>query len=454
MFFSYGHVYDLMRASSFFGPGVGRHRYLAPLWIILLVVGIWFLLRNSYRLALGSRNLNLVFGLLLIIPVAQIIFDCIEEELLRNQLEVSSYSQENNLFVEDGSFESLPDIYYIILDEYTRQDTLREIYDFDNTIFLDYLDSLGFYVARCSQSNYANTTLSLMSSLNLNYIEEMDIDYSEKSGSNELFSLAPYLDHSQTRLILENAGYTYIAFETGYAWADITSADYYLQPTYRSNDPSQFLLNLNEFEFLFLKTTFGRVLADATLLLPQLHLNRAHQAQRLRVNYVLDELEKMTDLPSPKFIHAHIISPHGPYVFDHRGEIPDDTSDVMLGYPGQVEYLNSRMVKILGKVLADSDVPPIIILQGDHGPRGIEVISGTSAKEHRMNILNAYYMRGEKLQDLYSSISPVNTFRLVLNEVLGKEYSLLTDIAFWSSAKSPFSFDVVPNKCENLKDHE
>ena len=53
-----------------------------------------------------------------------------------------------------------PDIYYIILDGYSRDDTLQDFFDYDNSQFLKALEDMGFYVARCSQSNYAQTQLS------------------------------------------------------------------------------------------------------------------------------------------------------------------------------------------------------------------------------------------------------------------------------------------------------
>ena len=63
--------------------------------------------------------------------------------------------------------EQLPDVYYIILDGYGRDDSLLEIYNYDNSSFLDNLSDLGFYTANCSRSNYAKTRLSLTSSLSV-----------------------------------------------------------------------------------------------------------------------------------------------------------------------------------------------------------------------------------------------------------------------------------------------
>ena len=66
-----------------------------------------------------------------------------------------------------------PDIYYIILDAYSRDDVLQDFYQYDNGPFISELEALGFYVARCSRSNYASTRLSLPSSLNMDYIDNL-----------------------------------------------------------------------------------------------------------------------------------------------------------------------------------------------------------------------------------------------------------------------------------------
>jgi hypothetical protein len=57
-----------------------------------------------------------------------------------------------------------PDIYYIVLDAYGRQDVLADLYNLDNRPFLDYLEGKGFYVASESHSNYMQTVFSIPAS--------------------------------------------------------------------------------------------------------------------------------------------------------------------------------------------------------------------------------------------------------------------------------------------------
>ena len=75
-------------------------------------------------------------------------------------------------------------------------------------------------------------------------------------------------------------------------------------------------------------------------------------------------------------------------------------------------------------MLKESEIPPIIILQSDHGQRphhpGI-VIGGNEWKK----ILNAMYLPGMDADMLYDNIAPVNTFRLIFNYYFGTDYPLL-----------------------------
>jgi hypothetical protein len=110
-----------------------------------------------------------------------------------------------------------PDVYYIILDAYGREDVLRSAAGYDNSTFLNALRQRGFYVADCSQSNYAYTEFSLTSSLNYNYVENL--------GHSERRAL---LRQSAIRSFFEANGYRIVAFPTGWPFTEWRDADLYL----------------------------------------------------------------------------------------------------------------------------------------------------------------------------------------------------------------------------------
>jgi hypothetical protein len=95
--------------------------------------------------------------------------------------------------------------------------------------------------------------------------------------------------------------------------------------------------------------------------------------------------------------------------------------------------------KAVTTLLADSATPPVILIQGDHGP-------WLQYGSDQFKILNAYYLPGHN-DLLYPSISPVNTFRLVFDTYLGADYPLLEDISYDSPVPNVFNFTKESNPC-------
>src|SRR5512147_1082969 len=164
LFFSYGHLYSIIETYSLAGLSIGRHRILAPIYLVILAMGVWWITRPKRNLRLLTQTLNVVALAAVALPVLQISVYSIQE---RSVAAAEPSSSPQNLRIAGD--QPAPDIYYIILDSYTRDDILKSFYKYDNSSFLNDLSDLGFYVARCSQSNYAQTHLSLASSLNMDF---------------------------------------------------------------------------------------------------------------------------------------------------------------------------------------------------------------------------------------------------------------------------------------------
>jgi len=100
------------------------------------------------------------------------------------------------------------------------------------------------------------------------------------------------------------------------------------------------------------------------------------------------------------------------------------------GYIGQVEYINQQIKEIIDLILTKNSEPPIIIIQGDHGSR--ITLNWQNPEQtnwgETYSILNAIYLpKIQKDSVLYSSISPVNTFRMVFNQYFGRDLEYLDD---------------------------
>ena len=103
---------------------------------------------------------------------------------------------------------------------------------------------------------------------------------------------------------------------------------------------------------------------------------------------------------------------------------------------------------MLQQIIDSSEIPPIIILQGDHGPSSLLANDlsnpGDRNLTERLPILNAYYLPGGGAdQHLYAAITPVNSFRVVLNRFFDGDYELLGDANFFATWAAPYKLDDV-----------
>lgn len=433
-FFSYGRLYQFLEAINPASLVVGRHRILAPIYLVVFGIAVWWFARWKGDLRVLTRALNIAAVTALLFPVLQISLYTFREANARIP-EASANLQS----LQSSLGESPPDIYYIILDGYSRDDVLKQFYHYDNSAFLKELNALGFYVARCSQSNYSQTQLSLSSALNLNYLSAFGNRFTEDR--TDRVGMPGLIKRSLVRQSLEDLGYTMVAFETGYFWTQVEDAGVYISPKSSAASLLNISSGLNDFESLLIRTSAGLIVVDAATVLPgfvRSTLDDPLEIHRQRVLFTLDQLGNLGKMQGPKFVFAHIVSPHKPFVFGPNGESVQQDENPLVGYRDQVVYLNTRMIPLLQQIISDSASPPVIVIQGDHG--GVETNT-----EDRLAILNAYYLPENGSQYLYESITPVNTFRLIFDTYLGGQYDLLEDTSYFSNYQQPYKFTPIPN---------
>ena len=397
----------------------------AGLLTLLAIKGVWA--------RLGGRTwmpayLNLVMVLGLLFPAYQLVEGIVRQPLLDKGVVRNVQASVGELRLDCSD---TPDIYYIILDGYGRADSLKDLYGFDNEPFLEFLRHKGFYVAAESHTNYTQTFFSIPSSLNFDLIEP------PLDGINEQVYFSNLMRHNKFMRALKGCGYRTVAIESGYFFTDHPVVDIYLQSG----------IGTNEFENLLLADSPLDVLAEPLNLKPP---EFSFEAHRQRVLYSFEKLEELPKTTGPKIVFAHIISPHPPFVFDSSGQpIEPDSSyylgdgddyqgsldEYLEGYPEQVQYVNHRLERVIESLLANSSSLPIIILQGDHGPgsRLVWEAPEQTCLWERTPILNAYYFPEGGERFLRPSISPVNSFRVVLNAYFGAELPLLPDDTYFTS---------------------
>src|SRR4030065_384386 len=77
-----------------------------------------------------------------------------------------------------------------------------------------------------------------------------------------------------------------------------------------------------------------------------------------RVLYTLEKLkyDDVPAMPGPKFIYAHIISPHPPFVFMPNGDFKFQAEEDTQGYANQVAFINQRIEEIVKDIIDHSAV--------------------------------------------------------------------------------------------------
>lgn len=163
---------------------------------------------------------------------------------------------------------------------------------------------------------------------------------------------------------------------------------------------------------------------------------RIEGLHRERVLFALERSPKLASSQGPVFAYVHILCPHEPFVFDAQGSTPPplvdsrgwspETPEARHAYVEQTQYLNGRILQMVDEILAAATRPVVIVLQGDHGPR-LLLKPGEDCDPNRLKILNAYLFPDRRYEKLSDSISPVNTFRVILSQYLGYDIPLLPD---------------------------
>ncbi len=430
LFFTYGHIYSLLSEKY---PDFNLDPWMAGGCLLLFVAVLYWATRPKLNFASSTAGLNTIVLALVVFSLWQIIFGT--KQGSAHTLGADHAPVQSDLVKSENS----PDVYFFLLDSYGRADDLYTAYGYDNSDFLNALEKRGFYVAKCSQSNYVRTEISLGSSLNMMYLQDLDDEFKPDSIARR--TLWDSLKHSAVRYNFESMGYTVVNFASGFAWLELSDADMFLSPP-------PFSSGMTEFEGLFLRTTLARYVQDWGWVVPDEVMG---QNFRDRFNLIFNSIDDLAKMPEPTFAYIHVMSPHPPFVFDPNGN-PTHPSDFWnenrlypadlyaKGYVNQLQYLNKKLLAAIDTILSESKTPPIIILQGDHGP-------WLQPTNKRMWIFNAYYLPGHN-DKLYPKITPVNTFRLVFDEYFGGKYDMLKDVSYYSPVPKLYQFSVVPNTCE------
>jgi hypothetical protein len=431
LFFTYGQILDMVNEKW---RSATLANWMLGIWFLLGILVLVLAALRRFQFESAVLPLNIISVGLLVYPLFLVVhFSHVQTK----SVQVQSNGLDPVLNVPAG--ETLPDIYYLMPEDYGRVDLLRSMDQIDITPFMQYLQNEGFYIAGCSQSNYAmESELSLGSALNMEYLQDMGPGFAASNlDQNPIWNAIRY---NSVEADLKKIGYKTVAFATGFAWSELNNSDVYLSPSLMWSD-------LTAFEIQLLRTTPVRRLEDAGAI-NLTEIDGQHVRERTLLEF--NSAEMLAHMAGPKFVFMHIISPHEPFVFGPDGKPIDPApflnqeqlytqAEYIQGYREQVPFVDMELEKFISTVITKSTRPVVIILQTDTGPL---FTSGSDM----FKILNVYYMPGHTAQ-LYPGISPVNTFRVVFNAYLGTHLPLLQDVSYSSPIPQIYDFSEVPNPC-------
>jgi hypothetical protein len=282
------------------------------------------------------------------------------------------------------------------------------------------------------------TVLSRASSLNISYLDPLQAAVGRDSGNWR--PVYQWIREPRVVRFLRSQGYRYVHVGSWY-WPTEMNPSADRNVNFYTTVPRAMMRFLD-----------NDLLAPWRQLAPLPALDERAQ-QYYRVPRQIDEVIAHAGDAGPTFTFIHILVPHPPYVFARDGSWvsldEEGHRTLSTNYINQVVAANGMATRLIEGILAKARTPPVIILQGDEGPypegtSGVHYnwhTASVPALREKSGILNAYLLPGYRGSDLYPTISPVNSFRVVLNTYFGTGLPLLADRVFAHESESaPYSF--------------
>ncbi len=285
-----------------------------------------------------------------------------------------------------------PNVYYIILDEYSSFNSIKKYYVYDNSGFAQTLENEGFNVSLGSHNESIDTITITTNIVNLNYVVTDNMIQAKRLS---------YGQNPEMFRLFSNHGYEIVNMSSLITWNGVVGG-------------AKNKVNARYGDFT-------KILLENTMFYPFLGVSD-ELANRQNVINAFNQLQETNENSDvPVLTYAHIESPHAPFVFDENGKMPDfaglsDWKDHNY-YLNQYKYITKLADETIKHVIKN-DPKSIIILQSDHSARWTQDNNSNSIVENidARNILNAVYYMDERFDEIKDQ-SGVNTARLVIGKL-------------------------------------
>lgn len=409
-YFFFGSMHDAAK-SVLPGTFVVKYTFLLPFTAAVAMAAIIFLKKTKRQFNRFVRYANVLLVVLLAVDIFSL------SKKFSEQPETTAVAPAGFSHCDSCP---VPDIYFIIADEYAGNRELKEIFNFDNSSFEKALESKGFKIVDNSISNYNYTPHSMASLFSMNYLRGIEGKNKSKKDRHIAYAL---INKNPVIEFLRSQGYRFKNFS-------VFQFDDELPSTH-----SSFILTGKE--LLTSQTFFSRIDRDI-----RFNLITTYQLRSQMIAFANNEINSLNNLleatkkeaartsNEPRFIYTHLMMPHYPYFFDKNGQrmppemVIEGHQVKQKAYIEYLQYCNGRFLELIDYILTHSKKPPVIFFMGDHGFR--HFTTDVDHKYYFMN-LNAVYLPNKNYASFYNGMSAVNEFRILFNSQFRQNLPLLKD---------------------------
>jgi hypothetical protein len=404
--------------------GLRSRDALVVISLFAIVLTLW-LLRTRRVLDAASRTARIIAIVLPLIATGELVAKRIAIRRAVNASPFLARATRPLPLASHAPSRPRRDVYLLVLDQYGSADVLAEHYGFDNQPFLDSLRTLGLTVTRSAHSNYGWTPLALGSILSGEHVRAMEEDSgSRRAPWDVLYTL---IKRSPVLAAYKRAGYqvflTRSAFFTG-------TQDSEVAETYLSADTRSLQMRLARSGLaraVMHGTVVGRLGEKA---------GRSWMPGAVELAPFTATIE-LVERPGPKFVFAHSLVSHEPFVFDAECRPTRIAGDDASKYPDQVRCTNRQVIRTV-RAIEDRDPDAVIVIVADHGPMVVGIGAGAVAEAITRSQAVARFgaLRATRLppgMTIPDSTTPVNVIRRVVGATLGIDLPDVADSAYWST---------------------
>lgn len=292
--------------------------------------------------------------------------------------------------------QDLPNVYYLVFDEYASNYQMENYYKYDNSAFSTALEEKGFCFSTESRNDCGNTTVVLTNILSL--------DYTTDEATFDGAAAQKLRDHAALYQEMRDMGYTVKGIgDTGWMGLPTDESSASVSKTVQGQ-------------------TFTQMMLQNTIAGPLMQTSYSEFAKV--IVHTIDQLQSPEITQNKnQFVVSYLSTPHQPFLFDENGQDVAAANynnwDDDRYYVGQYQYITKQIQLIVDNII-ENDPNSIIYLASDHGAR----FKAGVPYNDIIRVLNTVYYKGEDISEI-QGLSGVNTWRAILNRLGTKKFEMV-----------------------------